>query len=128
MTGPTTPKIKSSVWAFPFSLAATWGITRAAFNMREHNAHTESNSYCSLFLSVLRCFTSRGSLHTGVTPRVPVQAGGFPHSDISGSQATNRLPEAFRRLVTSFIAVLGLGIHRALLTSPMRRPIYHNLF
>ncbi len=83
--------------------------------MHEHNAHTESNSYCSLFLSVLRCFTSRGSLHTGVTPWVPVQAGGFPHSDISGSQATNRLPGAFRRLVTSFIAILSQGIHRALL-------------
>ena len=94
--------------------------------MHKHNAHTESNSYCSLFLSVLRCFTSRGSLYTGVTPWVPVQAGGFPHSDISGSQATYRLPEAFRRLVTSFIAILGLGIHRALLTSLMRRPIYHN--
>ncbi len=52
--------------------------------MREHNAHTESHSYCSLFLSVLRCFTSRGLLHTGVTPWVPVQAGGFPHSEISG--------------------------------------------
>ena len=40
---------------------------------------------------------------------------GFPHSDISGSKANNRLPEAFRRLIASFIATLGQGIHRALL-------------
>ena len=47
--------------------------------------------------------------------RLQFKTAGFPHSDISGSKATNRLPEAFRRLVASFIAVLGQGIHRALL-------------
>ena len=47
--------------------------------------------------------------------RLQFKTVGFPHSDISGSKATNRLPEAFRRLVASFIAVLGQGIHRALL-------------
>ena len=47
--------------------------------------------------------------------RLQFNTAGFPHSDISGSKATNRLPEAFRRLVASFIAVLGQGIHRALL-------------
>ena len=36
-------------------------------------APTERNSYCSLFLRVLRCFTSPGSLHAGGTPRIPVQ-------------------------------------------------------
>ena len=36
-------------------------------------APTERNSYCSLFLRVLRCFTSPGSHHAGVTPRIPVQ-------------------------------------------------------
>ncbi len=49
-----------------------------------------------------------------VTPCATAEAARFPHSDISGSQATNRLPEAFRRLVTSFIAILGQGIHRVL--------------
>lgn len=79
-------------------------------------APTERYSYCSLFLLVLRCFTSQGSLHADVTPRIfSSRLKGFPHSDISGSKATNRLPEAFRRLVASFIAVLGQGIHRALL-------------
>src|ERR1035437_4816962 len=47
--------------------------------------------------------------------RLQFKTVGFPHSDISGSKATNRLPEAFRRLVASFIAVQGQGIHRALL-------------
>ena len=36
-------------------------------------APTERNSYCSLFLLVLRCFTSQGSHRAGVTPRIPVQ-------------------------------------------------------
>ncbi|KKW43150.1 MAG: hypothetical protein UY93_C0004G0002 [Parcubacteria group bacterium GW2011_GWA1_56_13] len=36
-------------------------------------APAERNSSCSLFLRVLRCFTSPGSLHTGVTPRITVQ-------------------------------------------------------
>ena len=50
--------------------------------------------------------------------RLQFKTVGFPHSDISGSKATNRLPEAFRRLVASFIAVLGQGIHRVLLCLP----------
>ena len=62
----------------------------------------------------------------GVTPRVSAEAEGFPHSDISGSKATNRLPEAFRRLVASFFAILGQGIHRVLFMSPVRRPENHN--
>ena len=106
---------RSRVWALLFSLAATERITRAAFYQHEHNALTERNSYCFLFLRVLRCFTSPSSHRAGVTPRISANAEGFPHSDIFGSQATNRLPEAFRRLVASFFAVLGQGIHRALL-------------
>ena len=61
-----------------------------------------------------------------VTPQVTACAAGFPHSDISGSQATYRLPGAFRRLVASFIAILGQGIHRVLFMSPVRRPENHN--
>jgi hypothetical protein len=50
---------------------------------------------CSLFLAVLRCFTSRGSLHVpyvfrhgcdGMTHR------GLPHSDIAGSPRAGRSP------------------------------------
>ena len=40
----TTPRSKFGVWALPFSLAATRGINN-----------------CSLFLRLLRCFTSAGS-------------------------------------------------------------------
>ncbi len=50
---------------------------------------------------------------------------GFPHSDTSGSKVTNHLPEAFRWLVASFIAVTSLGIHRAPFMSPVRKPEYH---
>ena len=51
-----------------------------------------------LFLWVLRCFSSPGS------PRIPMYsvcdtlAGGFPHSEISGSKLICQLPEAYRRL------------------------------
>ncbi len=40
---------------------------------------------------------------------------GFPIRKSPDISATNRLPGAYRRLVASFIAVLGQGIHRALL-------------
>ena len=51
-----------------------------------------------LFLELLRCFSSPGS------PRIPMYsvcdtfAGGFPHSEISGSKLICQLPEAYRRL------------------------------
>src|SRR3989344_1625189 len=60
-----------------------------------------------------------------ITPRIPACAGGFPHSDIFGSKVNCHLPEAYRRLIASFIASLSQGIHRAPLTSPVRRPEYH---
>ncbi len=46
--------------------------------------------------------------------RIPwVRHGGFPHSEISGSQAAQRLPEAYRSHATSFIAIVCLGFLRA---------------
>ena len=54
-----------------------------------------------LFLSVLRCFTSRRSLHTPYIFRCGsphMTAAGFPHSDILGSRFVCQLPEAYRRL------------------------------
>lgn len=53
---------------------------------------------------------------------------GFPHSDTSGSKVTSHLPEAFRRLVTSFIAFLSQGIHHAPFMIPVRNPENHLLF
>ena len=82
-----------SVWAVPFSLAATWGISR----------HT---SHCFIFLSVLRCFTSRGAHNDYLRVKViEVYSIGFPHSDISGSKVVRHLPEAYRSHTTSFIAM-----------------------
>ena len=42
-----------------------------------------------------------------------VRSDGLPHSDISGSQAAQRLPEAYRSHATSFVAIVCLGILRA---------------
>ena len=48
---------------------------------------------------------------------------GFPHSDISGSQAVTRLPEAFRSYTASFIAHLCLGIPRPPLMRAFRQKV-----
>ena len=55
-----------------------------------------------LFLPVLRCFTSRRSLHIPYIFRYGsphMTAAGFPHSDILGSRFACQLPEAYRRLL-----------------------------
>ena len=54
-----------------------------------------------LFLPVLRCFTSRRSLHAPYIFRCgshDMTRTGFPHSDILGSRFVCQLPEAYRRL------------------------------
>ena len=49
----------------------------------------------SLFLGVLRCFSSPGALF-GIAPKVPGRApGGLPHSDIPGSRAASASPGHF---------------------------------
>jgi hypothetical protein len=49
----------------------------------------------SLFLGVLRCFSSPGALF-GIAPEVPGRApGGLPHSDIPGSPAASASPGHF---------------------------------
>ncbi len=58
------------------------------------------------------------ALHGRYSVSILLTQDGFPHSEISGLQATNRLPGAYRRLVASFLAVLGQGIHRVLLCLP----------
>jgi hypothetical protein len=84
--------------------------------MRERKA----TRCCFLFLWVLRCFTSdkQKDDHFQI---------GFPHSDISGSKVQNHLPEAFRRLSTSFIAFISQGIHRIPFMFPVRKPEHHNI-
>jgi hypothetical protein len=55
-----------------------------------------------LFLSVLRCFTSRRSLHSPYIFRrgsLDMTPAGFPHSDILESKLACQLLEAYRRLL-----------------------------
>lgn len=79
---------------------------------------------CSLFLRLLRCFTSAGSLFTILCDEaIPVYGTRFPHSDTSGSKVTTHLPEAFRSYVTSFIAILCQGIHHTPLCSAHFLPV-----
>ena len=70
-----------------------------------------------LFLSVLRCFTSRGLLLQHALEITDYSAE-FPHSDIFGSKLARQLPETFRRHAASFIALRSLGIHH----TPFRLP------
>ena len=51
-----------------------------------------------LFLELLRCFSSPGSPRIAMYSLCDTFAGGFPHSDISGSKLICQLPEAYRRL------------------------------
>ena len=119
---------KDVVWAPPFSLAATRGITWNGSPYAQACAHGDTFLLFS-FPPGTEMFHFPGFALRGRDPAsTPHMWSGFPHSDISGSKATNRLPEAFRRLVASFIATLGQGIHRAPFTSPVRRPEYHNRF
>ena len=63
--------------------------------------HYYRNHCCFLFLWVLRCFTSPRSLLLPYVFRqryLDFTPGGFPHSDIPGSQVGCHLPGAFRRL------------------------------
>ena len=72
------------VWADPCSLATTEGLV-----------------IYFLFLGLLRCFSSPGSLRRPYVFRPGYQrmtTGGFPHSDIPGSMDVWLLPGAFRSL------------------------------
>ena len=67
--------VTTSVWARPCSIASTGGFT-----------------VCFLFLRLLRCFSSPGSL----LYKVPyLQYGGSPHSDILGSKPVCGSPGLF---------------------------------
>jgi hypothetical protein len=81
-----------SVWAFPFSLATTRGITT-----------------CFLFLQVLRCFSSLGSLpFQGIQPSAGWVAP-FGDPRITGHYAP---PRGLSQPIASFIASESQGIHR----------------
>ena len=67
--------------ALPISLATTLGISVDFF----------SSSYLDVSVRSVRHHTPMYSVWVTL-------AGGFPHSDISGSKLVCQLPEAFRRL------------------------------
>jgi hypothetical protein len=88
LTGPTTPNVQR--------LPA---ITHARFGLIRFRSPLLTEY---LFLPVLRCFTSRRSLHAPYIFRCGsphMTAAGFPHSDILGSRFVCQLPEAYRRLL-----------------------------
>ena len=75
------PFVNKWVWAFPISLAATIGISVIYFPSGTEMVHFPELAHTSLYIQ---------PAVTGVHPV------GFPHSDIPGSNACSRLPEAFR--------------------------------
>ena len=61
--------------------------------------HYFGNLGWCLFLWLLRCFSSPGSLHMSyVFTHGYLIRGGFSHSEIFGSKLVCQLPEAYRRL------------------------------
>ena len=77
-----------AVWAPPRSLAATEGM----------QGQTKGLSGLSLFLALLRCFSSGGfpSMTYVFSHRyLSITSGGFPHSDIPGSQPVCGSPRLF---------------------------------
>jgi hypothetical protein len=83
--GPTTPRLQR-----------LRPITQPRFGLLRFRSPLLTE--CSLFLEVLRCFSSLGVLDTayvfnrasqGITP------GGFPHSEISGSTLARNSPKHF---------------------------------
>jgi hypothetical protein len=85
LVGPTTPRLQR-----------LRPLTQPRFGLLRFRSPLLTE--CSLFLEVLRCFSSLGVLDTvyvfnraslGITP------GGFPHSDISGSTLARNSPKHF---------------------------------
>jgi hypothetical protein len=71
---------------------------------------------CSLFLGVLRCFSSPGSLARGYVfapPSPAMTREELPHSGTPGSALAGQLPGAFRGPAAPFLGLRRLGIPRA---------------
>ena len=100
---------------FPFRSPLLW-VSRESHSIHTNIRVNGMQLFLFSFPPGTEMFHFPGFASVSVTLQILRQRRrGFPHSEISGSQATNRLPEAYRRLVASFLAVLGQGIHRALL-------------
>ncbi len=101
------------VWAVPVSLAATKGIARTFFLIIM--AYPKINLIRKKVPYI--AFYSSGYWDVSL-PQVRIliqgfllKAGGFPHSEISGSKVIWHLAETYRSHITSFIASWYQGIH-----------------
>ncbi len=119
MPSPYNPDLSCeiSVWASPFSLAATQGIPESRSLSRRVSVQ---RARC-LLVSVppgTEMFHFPGCAFPPHGGNIPIARDGFPHSDISGSRLARQLPGTFRRQAASFIALRSLGIHH----TPFRLP------
>ena len=97
LRSPYPAVIITTVWAPPISLATTFGIT-----------------ICFLFLRVLRCFSSPGSLHIPIYS-VYDNAMLLALSSLIRISTDRRIfapPRSFSQLVTSFFGAMYQGILR----------------
>ena len=89
------------VWTAPLSFATTHGIPSIeSLSLKGGPWFYRQNFF--LFLQLLRCFTSLGSLHIPYVFRygyLNITSSGLPHSDIPGSKVACHLTETFRRLL-----------------------------
>jgi hypothetical protein len=85
LDGPTTPRLQR-----------LRPITQPRFGLLRFRSPLLTE--CSLFLEVLRCFSSLGVLDTVYVfnrASLDITPGGFPHSDISGSTLARNSPKHF---------------------------------
>ena len=85
LDGPTTPRLQR-----------LRPVTQPRFGLLRFRSPLLTE--CSLFLEVLRCFSSLGVLATVYVfnrASLDITPGGFPHSDISGSTLARNSPKHF---------------------------------
>ena len=121
----TRGSVRGGWWWRPYnpSRHADW------FGLFRFRSPLLAESLRFLFLGLLRCFSSPGSLHTayGFSDGSPgITLTGFPHSEISGSTLLCSSPERFVAY-TSFIGDLSLGIHHAPSVASLSSQLYRVL-
>ena len=95
---PTFPGSSSSVFIIIMPvLQPRLCLNIVGLGYSHFDRHYSGNHFCFIFLRVLRCFSSPGSLSDCY--RIPgLQPGGLPHSDTCGYIGYLLLPAAFRSL------------------------------
>ncbi len=98
--------------------SADWLVTPPRFGLLPVRSPLLGES--SLFLGVLRCFSSPGAPRIAAVPgHHPGRVAPFGDLGIAGCQ---RLPRAFRRVAASFLGRQRLGIHRAPISAASPAP------